>query len=527
MIFDLTGLDENRPLAVQPAQGTSFRRGSVICAEEIALMEQEIAEHAIPPPSRGSPWRPRGRLAVACRPGGIRLNGCEPVGNPAPFAPWWKALPIVGARRFWRTRLRDTAATVLEAARSGRILLVGEHAATSTLAEGLVRCGKETRQTAGPDGSSRSYQARERPAPGSLFAALHSVSGDLSAFGAVVFIGNHDFVEEHAAVLDCTDAPPVILARLQQSGLIRTSVSLQNLAPGSLPRISIVTVSYNQGPYLEACINSVLNQGYPNLEYIIIDGGSTDGSVEIIERYRAAFAHVAIEPDKGQSDALNKGFARTTGEMLNWLCSDDMLAPGALRHVGEAYARHRSDLVAGGCKRLHESPGCGADRMSFIRRLLWSATTRSYLPVSSAIDHSHYSALPLGRTVGLDPYDILQFMRSWQDGNYFFQPEVFFSRRIWEASGAYLKPHLEYAMDYDMWLRMALAGATARAIPQLIGVSRVHAAQKTRADRVYLHQLRILMEEYAEMFEHLEAAARNAAIPPSSTDQLRKSCSSD
>jgi hypothetical protein len=159
--------------------------------------------------------------------------------------------------------------------------------------------------------------------------------------------------------------------------------------------------------------------------------------------------------------------------------------------------------------------------------LLWSATTRSYLPVSSAIDHSHYSALPLGRTVGLDPYDILQFMRSWQDGNYFFQPEVFFSRRIWEASGAYLKPHLEYAMDYDMWLRMALAGATARAIPQLIGVSRVHAAQKTRADRVYLHQLRILMEEYAEMFEHLEAAARNAAIPPSSTDQLRKSCSSD
>ena len=358
MIFDVLGLDENRPLAVHLPRNASFRRGSVICAEEIALIEQEIVEHAIPMPSRGSPWRPRGRLAVSFRPGGIHLNGCEPVRYPAPFAPWWKALPIVGARLFWRTRLHGTAATVLETARRGRILLVGEHAATITLAHGLARYGKEIQQAvAGSDGSSRPYNALERSAPGSLFVALHAVSGDLSAFGAVVFIGNHDFAQEHAAILDCTDAPPVILARLEPSGLVRTCLSLPKPAPVSLPRISIVTVSYNQAPYLEACISSVLNQGYPGLEYIIIDGGSTDGSVEIIERYRAAFAHVTIEPDKGQSDALNKGFARTTGEVLNWLCSDDMLAPGALRHVGEAYARHRSDLVAGGCKRLHESHG--------------------------------------------------------------------------------------------------------------------------------------------------------------------------
>jgi GT2 family glycosyltransferase len=495
LIFDLIGLDENRPLAVQLAQGASFRQGSVVCAEEIALMEQEIAEHAIPLPGCGSPWRPRGRLAVSSRPCGIPPNGRGPVRYPAPLVPWWQALPIVGARLpgFWRTRLRDAAATVLKTARPGRILLVGEHAATITLSQGLARYGKETQQAVtGPGGFSRPSRpyndALERPAPGSLFAALHAVSGDLSAFGAVVFIGNHDFVEEHAAVLDGTDAPPVVLVRLEPSGLVRTSLSLPNPAPGSLPRISIVTVSYNQAPYLEACISSVLNQGYPNLEYVIIDGGSTDGSVEIIERYRDAFAHVTTEPDKGQSDALNKGFARTTGEVLNWLCSDDMLAPGALRHVGEAYARHRSDLVAGGCKRLHESPG--------------------------AVDYLHHSALPLGRTVRLDPFDILQFMRSWQRGNYFFQPEVFFSRRIWEASGAYLKPHLYYAMDYDMWLRMALAGATARSIPQALGISRVHEAQKTRDDRIYLHQLRMMMEEYAEMFEHLEAAAQNAAIPP-------------
>src|SRR5437879_295634 len=156
-IFDLIGLDENRPLAVQLAQGASFRWGSVICAEEIALMEQEIAEHAIPLPSRGSPWRPHGRLAVSSRSGGIRLNGCEPLRYPARFAPWWKALPIAGARLpgFWRTRLRGTAATVLATARTGRILLVGEHAATITLAQGLARYGKETQQAvSGPDGSS-------------------------------------------------------------------------------------------------------------------------------------------------------------------------------------------------------------------------------------------------------------------------------------------------------------------------------------------------------------------------------------
>src|SRR5262249_4014647 len=160
------------------------RRGSVICAGEIALMEQEIADHAIPLPSRRNPWRPRGRLAVSSRPGGVRLNACGPVRYPAPFLPWWKTLPMVGPRLlpFWRTRLRGTAATVQESARPGRILLVGQHAATIALAQSLARYGREMEQAAaGPDGSSRPYHALERPAPGSLFAALHSFSGDLSA----------------------------------------------------------------------------------------------------------------------------------------------------------------------------------------------------------------------------------------------------------------------------------------------------------------------------------------------------------
>ena len=249
---------------------------------------------------------------------------------------------------------------------------------------------------------------------------------------------------------------------------------------GPWPKISVVTVSFNQAQYLDASIRSVLDQDYPNLEYIVVDGASTDGSVEIIERYRDRYDTVIIEPDRGQSDALNKGFARATGETMNWLCSDDLLEPGSLHAIGRAYASTGADIIAGGCMRIGET--------------------------RDEEHHLHHTRLPMGETVRLAPLDMLHFMGSWQASNYFFQPEVFFSRRVWEASGAYLKEHLFYAMDYDLWLRMALAGATAHHIPAIIGCSRIHAAQKTQADRKYLHQMRALMDEYKSMFAALKAA---------------------
>ena len=96
-------------------------------------------------------------------------------------------------------------------------------------------------------------------------------------------------------------------------------------------------------------------------------------------------------------------------------------------------------------------------------------------------------------------------MRSWQRGNYFFQPEVFFSRRIWDAAGGFIKPHLYYAMDYDLWLRMAFAGATIRHVPSFLGCSRVHVAQKTQDDQHYLPQVSQILLEYKMLFEHLES----------------------
>jgi GT2 family glycosyltransferase len=261
----------------------------------------------------------------------------------------------------------------------------------------------------------------------------------------------------------------------------RTSPDASDLAQmAPLPKISVVTVSFNQATYLEAAIQSVLDQAYPALEYIIVDGGSTDGSIEIIERYRQRCAAVVIEPDHGQSDALNKGFARATGDILTWLCSDDLLEPGSLRQVAAAWRLGAPDLIAGGCIRIGET------RRHEIAR--------------------HHCALPIGQTLRLDPLDLLRLMGSWQRGHYFYQPEVFFSRRIWEASGAYLKPHLHYGMDYDLWIRMALAGATILHIRPMLACSRMHAEQKTRDDHAYYHQARQLMEEYRELFGAMTAA---------------------
>ena len=177
------------------------------------------------------------------------------------------------------------------------------------------------------------------------------------------------------------------------------------------PRISIVTPSFNQAQYLEETIRSVLLQGYPNLEYFVYDGGSTDGSVEILRRYDAFLQGWVSGRDKGQSDAINKGFVRCTGEVVNWLCSDDILLPGALSRVGRAFAeRPDTDILAGAAKYHFDD----RSEPDFIRA-----------PTAADLD----------------------LLPGW---NNVLQPSCFFRRSLLQRSSA-IRTDLHFAMDTELW----------------------------------------------------------------------------
>ncbi len=133
-----------------------------------------------------------------------------------------------------------------------------------------------------------------------------------------------------------------------------SSSSLKHVCKNAWPKISIITPSYNQGQYIEQTILSVINQKYPNLEYIIIDGGSTDNTVEIIKKYEKHITYWVSEPDRGQSHAINKGLERCTGDVFNWLNSDDYYAPEALIKVGEAFTNSDTYVLAGRERRINK-----------------------------------------------------------------------------------------------------------------------------------------------------------------------------
>jgi len=240
------------------------------------------------------------------------------------------------------------------------------------------------------------------------------------------------------------------------------------------PKISVVMVSYNQGEFLEEGMLSVLGQGYPNLEILVIDAVSTDGSSDILERYRDRLDLLLIEKDHGQSDGLNKGFDRATGDILTWVNSDDLLEPGALFRVAQAFTDYKVDMVVGGCRQI------GVTR----------ATTLL----------NHHTRLPLGRVVPLPLDKLLDFDNYWQTGAFFFQPEVFFSRDLWKRSGGALRLDLNYVLDYDLWVRMAAAGAQCVHIPDYLACSRTHENQKTTYGKMpYLPEVRRLLLEYNDV----------------------------
>lgn len=245
------------------------------------------------------------------------------------------------------------------------------------------------------------------------------------------------------------------------------------------PRISVITPSFNQGQYIEQTLLSVLNQGYPDVEHIVFDGASTDETGAILDRYREALAHVASEPDRGQSHAINKGMQRATGEILTWLNSDDMLAPGALAAVALAFATSGADIVAGICELYRDG----------------------------VLAHRHLTACDDGP---LPLEDILDLDRGWNSGQFFYQPEVFFSRAIWERAGGQVAEDLVYSMDYDLWLRFAENGARLHVIGRPLARFRMHDKQKTHVASRFKAELLAHRDAYIARTGRTLSSARPA-----------------
>lgn len=204
-----------------------------------------------------------------------------------------------------------------------------------------------------------------------------------------------------------------------------------------MPRITVVTPSYNQAEYLEETIRSVLLQGYPNLEYIIIDGGSTDGSVDIIRKYEPWLAYWVSEPDNGQSQAINKGWQRATGEICAYLNSDDLYLCHALNTVASYFkSQPETDLMYGDALYVDE-----------IGTITGRCNTR--------------------------PCDLETLLQI----NRIPQPSAFVKTTSLLAAGL-LDENLHLCMDYDLWLRIAAKGQIGF-IPALLAGFRIHSESKT------------------------------------------------
>jgi len=230
-----------------------------------------------------------------------------------------------------------------------------------------------------------------------------------------------------------------------------------------LPKISIITPSYNQGQFLEETISSVLAQEYPNLEYIIIDGGSTDNSVSVIKKYESKISYWISEKDSGQSEAINKGFKRASGEIVSWLCSDDIYLPGTLHKAADHFAGHPDAVMIHGKSVLFDEIG-------------------------------------KENTIGADPENLaLRYFTVIP----FPQPSSFFRKKLLDEQGL-LREDLHFAMDYDLLIRAAL-GYSIIPVEDIFSKYRLHKDSKTSS------QFKSFGKEWIKVFSKFIRSVNNTS----------------
>lgn len=255
---------------------------------------------------------------------------------------------------------------------------------------------------------------------------------------------------------------------------------------GGLPKISVVTPSYNQAAFLERTIQSIVNQGYPNLEYVIIDGGSQDGSVDIIKNYAKHLHYWVSEPDRGQYDAINRGFARTTGEIMAWLNSDDCYVPWAFQVVGSIFAT--------------------------LPEVEWLTTLRLMTSDENDMAMTCYARAPFSRQ-GFFRGENLPRKSAYSTGC-IQQESTFWRRPLWQRAGGRVDDGLRLAGDFELWARFfQYADLYGVAIP--LGNFRMHRHQKTaRLLDEYLHEAKAVLKRHGgRPYGRLEFFVRSRILP--------------
>jgi glycosyltransferase involved in cell wall biosynthesis len=245
------------------------------------------------------------------------------------------------------------------------------------------------------------------------------------------------------------------------------------------PLVSIITPSYNQVCYLEATIRSVLEQGYPNIEYIVIDGGSTDGSVDILERYSPQVSLWLSEIDTGQAHAINKGIERSHGSILGWLNSDDILIPNTVSRAVNVFRQHLEiDVVYGRLERIDEDGN-------------------------------------LVQTPAL-PKDKVEFSKEKILGECIVnQPGSFWRREIMDKAGR-LDIGLRFVMDYEYWIRLAMNGARFKRLPEVVARFRLNPDSKTVSQSAAMAQEQLkVLDKLVEKYD----LAKVLGISPRAVDR--------